>query len=95
MRRCYWIRAPALMPSIEECRVLLQSGGRDIEPLPALPALFDPSTTSINLAGDSWIYEKLGFECDQSFWHLYLNEQEGVVIKVAFDQSFGMKGRRR
>ncbi|GAA5975148.1 hypothetical protein JCM5350_000158 [Sporobolomyces pararoseus] len=81
------------MPCTEDCRALLECRGRDRDPLPALPALFASSTTSINLGGDTWIYEKLSPELDQSFWHLYLKEHEDVVIKVVFDQAFAMKGR--
>ena len=43
--------------------------------------------------GDLWQFEKLGPELDQSFWHLSLRERDDIVVKVVFDQAYGMVGR--
>jgi len=43
--------------------------------------------------GDFWQFEKLGPELDQSFWHLRLKEREDIVVKVVFDQAYGVVGR--
>ena len=43
--------------------------------------------------GDFWQFEKLGPELDQSFWHLRLKGHEDIVVKVVFDQAYGVVGR--
>ncbi|GAA5846725.1 hypothetical protein JCM5353_006670, partial [Sporobolomyces roseus] len=63
--------------------------------IPALPSLFGKTAKQdlIDLDGDLWQFEKLGPELDQSFWHLRLKERGDIVVKVVFDQAYGMVGR--